>query len=260
MTRNIAKHLISLASPLPPNAHILDNACGPGIVIDELLPTISSSAKSSISIIAVDAAPAMINVVSARAEKDWKLSNNQVVAKASPGEDLAVVEDGWADVSFTNFGIMFFKDPEQGSRELYRTLKKGGTAFVTTWREVGYLRAVRIAEAEIRKGKKEVAMPFGDEWFEAGTLEGVLRKAGFEDVGMSEVQTGWKSKDLEDMSQAIGTIIGGLFRANGASEEEAGMLPGALKRIFEGGYGDELTVEEGEPRMRMVAHVAVCRK
>ena len=41
-------------------------------------------------------------------------------------------QDGLFDINVTNLGIFFFPDPVKGTKEIYRTLKPGGKAAVTT--------------------------------------------------------------------------------------------------------------------------------
>lgn len=46
-------------------------------------------------------------------------------------------DEAMFDISVTLFGLFFFSDPAKGAREIYRTLKPGGTAVVRCWKFVG---------------------------------------------------------------------------------------------------------------------------
>lgn len=84
-----AKHLVGLISPLQANATILDNACSPGIVMDELLASINDEAvKQSINVTAVDSSSAMIDLVKGKAENVWDILAEHVSARALAAEDL----------------------------------------------------------------------------------------------------------------------------------------------------------------------------
>lgn len=261
-TRAVAKHLVSLASPITTNSKILDNACGTGIVIDELLASITDEAvKQSLIITAVDASPAMIDILKGKAENVWNIPSDHLSAKALTAEDLNTIPAETYDYSFTNFGFVFFKDPSKAAGHVYRTLKPGGTAYITAWANLGYMRAVESAAEAIRPGVPKPKLPFGDEWFEMGHLEKLFGEAGFKDVDVSLRESRWSAQSVGDLAWTIGEVVGPLLKGHGWSDGEVGRLAGEMERTFEGDEeGLEFDGREGQVRLKMMANVAVCRK
>lgn len=110
----IAKYLASLISPIPSHARILDNATATGVMVEEILNSIQDhDVSDTVSITAVGAAPAMIDVVQSKARSDgtWKIREDQLHVEALAAEDLDSLPDDHFDYSFTVFGFQFFKDP-----------------------------------------------------------------------------------------------------------------------------------------------------
>ena len=194
-TRVVAKHLINLASPIPPHAKILDNPCGTGIVVDELLASISSAdqpgaaVKEIIAITCVDAASSMVELLKGKATTVRKPtlsdSEKQVDARVLAAEELDALPSDYYTHSFTNFGFQFFKDPYKAAKDIYRRLKHGrGEAFITSWKDIGYMRAVDAAQEVIRPGKEKSTLPFDYAWFKGEHVMGVFEKAGFGKAGV----------------------------------------------------------------------------
>ena len=96
-----------------------------------------------------------------------------------PGEKLGFPDDHFTH-SITNQGIMFFKDGEQGAREIQRTLKSGGTAVVTTWKQLGYMGLVQQALKIVTPEAPPFQIPISQSWSQAAFLEKTLQEAGVE--------------------------------------------------------------------------------
>ncbi|KAF2249931.1 hypothetical protein BU26DRAFT_518433 [Trematosphaeria pertusa] len=61
-TRELARHLLEISPPFTASSVVLDNACGTGIVAQEILLHASSASQTPPLIHAVDGAPRMIEV------------------------------------------------------------------------------------------------------------------------------------------------------------------------------------------------------
>ena len=259
-TRVIAKHLAVLSSPLGPDAHVLDNASGPGIVIDELLARTDRNPRGRLKITAVDAAPSMIDLIRTKSETSWKLPAGHVNAIVLAAEDLASLPDNTFSHSYTNFGFQFFKDPIKAAEHVYRTLKVGGEAkaFVTAWAHLGYMDAVWEASQQIRPGKQPLQLPFSDDWYHASFLENVLRKGGFQDVEVHEKESFFLASAVDEIAQSLGEGFATLAQMQGWTEDEIGKLPEALMECLS--KLQTLHVDEHSATVPMLANVAVCRK
>jgi ubiquinone/menaquinone biosynthesis C-methylase UbiE len=260
-TRIIAKQITSLASPLAPNTHILDNACGTGIVVEELL----SNAKNkdvvgSLHITAVDPAPNMINVVKLQISS-WGLREDQVDARVLAAEQLDDLPSEAYDVSFTNFGFMFFQNPQKAAGDVFRTLKRGGKGYITTWESLGYLGAVQAAAKMVRP-EKDMGIPWKEDWWRAEYLKEILVEAGFDakKVTVKQEESWYQAEDVDGLVQQLVMIVSGLGKMLGWSEEDIAKMPKALKSHLEA-EGKGIVEQRGSGvGVRMVAHVGVCEK
>lgn len=264
---HLATHLISLvkhhfpplsattiASPL----RILDNACGPLVLTTALLDDDDVRACAGVEIDAVDVNAAFV-------------ANNQLLIDAMeirPGVKVATAvmdgmdlgfPDSTFDVSFTSLAIFAFPDPVLGARELYRTLKPGGVAALTTWKRVGWLPLLHEVERLVRPGGEVTGFPFLEPWTVAGKLASTLREGGFEHVVEGEVVSyAWydgEEKVVECISETLKMLLGSSW---GGKEQEE--ISEGLRRVMMGGSECVLRGEGGKVGCEMVAWTGVGRK
>jgi SAM-dependent methyltransferase len=115
-----SKDALALA-PTPPGARLLDVAAGPGTLT--LL-----AAESGRSLSAIDFSPEMVKNLKRR------LNGAQLGADVRLGDGQALPwADGEFDAAFSMFGLMFFPERARGFSELFRVLKPGGVAVVSSW-------------------------------------------------------------------------------------------------------------------------------
>jgi ubiquinone/menaquinone biosynthesis C-methylase UbiE len=106
-------------STIAPNAIILDNGCGNG-VITQALTDIKKPEEATIY--ATDLVPPMVAATAAlAASRGWA---DSVKAETMPAESLTFENDFFID-SFNNFLIFLVKDPEKAAGHIFRTLKPG---------------------------------------------------------------------------------------------------------------------------------------
>lgn len=117
---HFAREALRLAA-LPPEPHIVDVACGPGTLA--LL-----AARGGATVSAVDFSPQMITNLNRRA-KEAGLS--LVEPRVGDGQHLPF-DDKSFDGAFSMVGLVFFPDRAAGFRELYRVLKPGRPAVVSS--------------------------------------------------------------------------------------------------------------------------------
>lgn len=128
-TRLIAAQTIStIFPPITSSSYILDNACGPGIV-SEQVKLLHPNAK----IMATDLAPSMIEQIRQRIETEgWTNMQTDILDIRS----LSSLPDNTFTHVITNLGLPVPDDPDSGlkaAREMFRVLQPGGVAVVSTW-------------------------------------------------------------------------------------------------------------------------------
>jgi len=170
-TYAVAQHILSLSPPLDGEKLVLDNCCGTGAFTSQL----NHESVSAPQIYAIDKSPGMIEIMqSLITHNGWQGS---VKAQSMDSEKLTFPDDIF-DLSVTNFGIFFFPDPVQGAKEIFRTLKPGGMAFVTCWKEICFLQIFNEVQKIVQPAKHMVLQMF-ETWMKKETIEETMRSGGF---------------------------------------------------------------------------------
>ena len=169
---------MAAGTALPPQARVLDIACGTGVVAR----TVADRLQGQGQITGLDLNPAMLRVARRRSdaaglEIDWVQGDAQTL----PFPDAAF------DLVFCQQGIQFFPDRAGAVAEMHRVLAPGGEVAVACWR--GLARNpffAHLAQAvQQRVGSGALAMPFSlDDPLE---LAGLLQQAGFQDVSVEPI-------------------------------------------------------------------------
>lgn len=117
-----------LSVPITSSSYILDNACGPGIVSEQIKLKYPEA-----RIMATDLSPGMIESVREKIkENEWSDMETDILDVRS----LSTLKDQTFTHAITNLGLPVPNDPESGlkvTKEIYRVLKVGGVAMLTTW-------------------------------------------------------------------------------------------------------------------------------
>ncbi|KAJ4368353.1 hypothetical protein N0V83_006709 [Neocucurbitaria cava] len=260
-TRELGRYLISIAPPFTADSKVLDNACGNGIIAQEIL---IKNPNVPLSITCVDGASAMVDLarhaVQARNGNSFATLSFDVV----PGENLTFPDDEFTH-SITNQGILFFKDGQKGAREIYRTLQPKGTAIITSWKSLGYIPLIHQAQKAVRPDDALFRIPISDDWYSTAHLEKTLAEAGFGNVQIHEKTVYYAAKSVGVMSGFLVKLFGQLVQ--GWSEEETAQFAKELRKAAEKAVvkvqrpvvGNEEEMEE-LVGVEMVALVAVARK
>lgn len=262
-TRQLATHLLSLLPPVSSTSHIHDNACGPGILAQELL---FQNPSLTPTITCTDSSPQMISLAQHTIPAIHPSNTANLSFHILPGDALEPLPSDSFTHSITNMGIFFFTDALRGAREIHRTLLPTGTAIVTTWKATGYMPVLHRAQKAVRPQDPLFEWPIAKEWYEAEHLQEMLREAGFQSVAMSEVTVHFAGTSLEetcgflvDMWKQVGpkwtedeyVEFGKQLVVEGRKEAVT------TKRPVNGKKDAEIVEVVGFP---MVAHVAVAKK
>ncbi|KAL2851895.1 S-adenosyl-L-methionine-dependent methyltransferase [Aspergillus pseudoustus] len=256
-TREVANILLTLDPKVDSLSVILDNACGPGIVTEEILERFPDADGAKPKISAADLAPSMVSNFTAKAKRRGWIAkghqDNPLTVEIMDAEDLTYT-DGTFTHSYTNLGFPFFPHPEKAAEQVYRTLRPGGTAFISTWKTLGYMRPLHDAQRAVRPNDALWEPPMPKDWYRQEKLIQVLVSAGFERdrIQVLTKSMAYRGKDLDDLLDIIETGFMGMV-TNGWSEEEKEQWVKALPNA--------LTEQEKETAsIKMTAWIAVAKK
>ncbi|KAG9191034.1 hypothetical protein G6011_09122 [Alternaria panax] len=227
VTAQFAAHNLSLLPPISPNAVILDNACGAGTVSRIIL---SSKALSGVQIYATDIDQTFLNALQSDVEK-----NSWPIDVSNQKSENLMFSDDYFTHSINNIGIFFTTDTGlDGAKEIYRTLRPGGTAVVNCWEDITWLPPFALVHQALRPGKPYPAPPIS--WKDGRQIQNVMLEAGFSRENMRvEKSEAWaKTTDMRDWAEKSWAYlgnIGGWTETDGERWEEAVDL--LMKHILE---------------------------
>ena len=161
---------------LKPGQHVLDVACGTGILARMAAPQLGPTGL----ILGVDLNAGMLDVARDLAPRDgarveWRQGDASTLPFA----------DGSFDIVLCQQGLQFFPDKAGALREMRRVLKPGGRVGLCVWRSIDNSPChAAVAQALGRHAGAEVAtrfqapFSFGDR----DALHGAMHDAGFRDI------------------------------------------------------------------------------
>ncbi|TVY48306.1 Demethylmenaquinone methyltransferase [Lachnellula occidentalis] len=230
---------------------LLDNACGPGFATEAFL-----EAYPDAHVYAADVTPGMISLVDRLvASKGW---NDRVKTDVMDGVNLHYPNDMF-DASITNFGIFFFSDPDMGAREIFRTLKTGGKAIVTCWKDMTLLPILHAVQAIIKPGSVPIVLRGLDIWAQKETMEMTLKRGGFSFLEMHEQEVMWWNQGIDEAAKGLADNFVNMVGDQWSDEEKNGIL-GVTEQVLKD-QGEKFIVEsEGMIGFQMVAWIAVATK
>ncbi|KAG4411288.1 hypothetical protein IFR04_015576 [Cadophora malorum] len=175
-TRFIAAEVVLLASPpIMDSSYILDNACGPGIVTEQI-----KVQHPNVRIMASDLSPAMIEEVTQRIKVEgW----NNIETATLDVRSLSSLKDDTFTHVFINLGLPVPGDTGSSTRvisEIFRVLKPGGVASVSTWADRIWLTAFYNTALAIRPDEKpQTLMALDREVLRGSWLATNMENGGF---------------------------------------------------------------------------------
>ncbi len=158
---------------------LLDVACGPGVVTAAIAP-------GAASIVGFDATEPMLEKAKARCAKAG-LTN--VEFKCGDAERLPFA-DGEFDGVVTRLAVHHFADPQRALDEMFRVLRRGGTAVI-----VDVVSSEDAAESNLQNAIERLRDPSHVRMLPASELDHRMAQAGFIDFA----PTTWdKSREFEE--------------------------------------------------------------
>jgi ubiquinone/menaquinone biosynthesis C-methylase UbiE len=242
----IARDLISFGPPISSTSIVLDNASGPGIITGEILNQFTSAADVTPTIYAADISPAMIEMLR---KKNWPGVKSDVM----DAQALSYPDNTFTH-SFMNMGIFLLPDPEKGAAEIYRTLKPGGVAVITSIKQVGWVRIFQAAQKEVKPEVPLWKSPLKEEWSTENKLRSVVQAGGFE-IENIEIKTTESSM----LSNMLGSFLASM--KDSVTQMITKDWSEVEKQRFEVVLQEQIEKEMSNPReLEIVAWVAVARK
>jgi len=255
---DVAKHIVTkLLPPFTADAVIHDNGCGTGEVTSQIMET-NPPPPSGIIIKSTDKNQYMIDGCRERATAGgWP-----VEAIVMPAQSLTFPDEYFSH-SFTNFIITHLEENhDPAAKHIYRTVKKGGVAVVSTWAAMAHGEPIKKAHLVTRG--PDVVFPMGmpNRWYEQSTLKEFLLVGGFkeENIKISTCDVYIETKDLHHLMTATWSFLGS--RADGwhkSDEENWDKAVDVLVKEIEAGPYYHKT-PSGDVALRMVANVAIATK
>jgi ubiquinone/menaquinone biosynthesis C-methylase UbiE len=251
--RAVAGHIPALLTGLPATPIILDNACGTGAATEEILNVLPSA-----RVYAADAVSPMVEAMKAIVATKPKLQKNVVEVKVMNGQELRY-KNGFFDVSITNFGIFFFPDPALGAREVYRTLKPGGTAVFTLWKEFGFKPVLWEVQRRVKPANPLTELPLMEPWCDPALLRQTLHKGGFTSVQMTSVKVGMWGTGRKDLESVLLENFQAMVAKNWTDKEKS-RLAAVTAQTLDDNEARFCIKSGGKVGVPMTAWVAVARK
>jgi ubiquinone/menaquinone biosynthesis C-methylase UbiE len=114
--------------------------------------------------------------------------------------------------SYTNFAIFFLPDNEaaRAASHIYRTLKPGGTAAITTWAEAPQREILQSIRQSTHRTTSPLPAFRSLQWQDPARLEEVLQKAGFpaDKISLAQQEVFPHVKDLHRWAQILWALMG----------------------------------------------------
>ena len=175
-------------------ARVIDVAAGAG---DQTL-VIAQRVGVQGHVLATDLSPAILALAQDNAARAGFM---QVETRVADGEDLGVAERSF-DAAVCRLGLMFFPDPLQGLREMYRALRPAGgvCTMVFSCPEKNPCLAILMSTA-----LKHAGLPARDPFVAGGLLSlgrpghigGLFKSAGFTDVATMAVDAPFRLPSVD---------------------------------------------------------------
>jgi ubiquinone/menaquinone biosynthesis C-methylase UbiE len=175
-----AQDLLLELADLKPGEHILDVACGTGLVSFAALDRI----KPDGSLAGTDISDKMIEIASAIAAKRGE---DLVHFERMDAEELGF-ENKSFDVALCALGLMYVPEPAKALNEMHRVLKPGGRAIAAVWGKrsnCGWADIFGIVDQHVASDVCPMFFNLGN----TGMLELHFIEAGFKNVVVKRINT-----------------------------------------------------------------------
>lgn len=219
-----SKDALDLAQVRATN-RILDVAAGPG----------SLAIQAAARVAAVDALDFSSEMLAHLQAGLTAAGIQNVSAREGDGQALPYA-DGTFDAAFSMFGLIFFPDRAQGFRELYRVMRPGGRAVISSWQP---MTRVPVLVSVFQALAAELPhLPFGDgkgPLTDPDDMRRELREAGFGEIEVVERIHAFDMPDIDalwaSMRRSLAPLV--LLEHRIGAEAFAPIAAGMQRRLRE---------------------------
>ncbi|KAK7909136.1 hypothetical protein PG985_015014 [Apiospora marii] len=192
--------------------HILDSACGPGIVTKLLLSSSSSPQEVHVPGLPLSPPPRVVGIdisadmVASYVGQKETLGWGTAEAFVQDAGDLACFADQTFDAIIMNLGLFMVPDPAHCATEMHRVLKPGGHLVVTTWKRAGVHHLIQKVVDAIHGPGRQNVLPIPPEWTTSEKLVRVLRSGGFDvnqEAHIRAEAVKWQVESVEEIVEHL---------------------------------------------------------
>jgi len=172
--------LLAMAAARP-GEHVLDIACGTGLVTFPLAEAVGPAGR----VVASDISERMVEHVEAEAARRG-IANIETLRADAEGLDM--LADASFDLVTCALGLMYFPEPLAAMQHVRRLLKPGGRAVFAVWgarANCGWAEIFPIVAARVQSSVCPLFFRLGT----GSTLSGEMQAAGFGDVDEVRITT-----------------------------------------------------------------------
>jgi ubiquinone/menaquinone biosynthesis C-methylase UbiE len=231
--RDATQAMLTMAA-VKPGAHVLDVAAGAGDQTIDIAERVGPRG----AVLATDLSPEILHYAQRNVAQ---AGHRNVETKVCDGERLAV-EDARFDAVVCRLGLMLFRDPLQGLREMRRALKDGGgicTMVFSTPQSNPCITALMVTAI------KHAGLPPSDPFQPGGLLslgkpgliDALFREAGFREVATTKMAAPFRLPSarhyLDFVKTSAGPIVAVIERLEHAKRDMAWMEMEERLRAFE---------------------------
>ncbi|HEY5850777.1 MAG TPA: methyltransferase domain-containing protein [Lysobacter sp.] len=241
--------LLDLARPAP-GEHVLDLACGTGIVARLVAPRVGPTGR----VVGVDLNPDMLGVAQVEGaleelDVEWKQGRLEVLPFAEAEFDLALCQHG----------LQFVPDRAAALGEARRVLREDGRLAMGIWRGLDHHPFWSRFNDVLNDlmGIPALAAPF--QLGEADAIERLLLDAGFRDIA---IQAREMPAVFPDPDSFVAMEVDVIAAANPATQHLDDRARAELTRAAESRMGDALRdqIRDGHVVVPMHSHLVLARR
>lgn len=161
----------------------------------------------------------------------FKTDDDRISGTVMLSQKLEFANDTFTH-SITNFSIFNFAEPLQSVQEIYRTLKPGGQAVITTWKYFAIGEVVHETQRRIRPDVPLMKFS-GAEWNSADAVTDLMVQAGFaeDSIQVYSPSVVVSGEDLEGLTEFACSPFTDSARV-GWTEVEKGRWPEVAREVL----------------------------
>jgi len=252
VTLQFAEACVKLSPSFSADSVVHDNACGSGHVAKQVIAT---NPPSSIKIKATDIDETFVNACQTNAQASgWPV---ETAVMRSESLDFA---DDYFTHSIMNIAIfMTTNGGLDAAKEIYRTLKPGGTAVVNCWQSMAWLQPIREVHTLTRPNRPWLLPVIS--WSDGTQLRKVMEEAGFKSDNIKETTSDAYATtiDLHDWAETTWAYLGGMPGWAESDEEKWDEAVTLLEKKLREAPGLSVS-ESGEIRLPARQNIVVATK